>query len=102
MSEQFDFDEVERRSKQAFAEAFLEARLGLPGHATVLNTPKWGPIEGTRDGDVITFKLPDHREFEMRLLSDGAAELTLFGRVVGRLGPVTVEPDDEDDESSSS
>ena len=89
-----DQAEINARWAKAFGEAFIAARTGSPGAPTVLET-RWGLIEGTRDGDKITYLLPDHREYVMQLLPDGAGELTLFGRVVGRLGPVEMEVEAE-------
>ena len=89
-----DQEEINARWAKAFGEAFIAARTGMPGAPTVLET-RWGPLEGTREGDRITFNLPDGREYQMQLLPDGAGELTLFGRVVGRLGPVEMTADSE-------
>lgn len=96
-----EFEDLIRKFGPAFKEGFVAGRLGLPGSPLMLDT-RWGPIEGTKDGDTIRWTFPDHQWVEVRLLADHAMEMYRNDRLVARLGPAEIEPIDEEDESEDS
>lgn len=85
----------------ALQEGFIAGRLGLPGSPLMLDT-QWGPIEGTKDGNTIRWTLPNHEWIEVRLLPGEALEMYRNDRLVARIGPTQIEPDDEEDGSEDS
>jgi len=88
-----EFEDLIRRFAPAFVGGLVAGSAGLPGSAPVIKTKEWGPIEGTRTGNSITWTFPDSSWLEVRLLSDGGMEIYRNDRFAGRLGSVERVPE---------
>lgn len=96
-----EFHDLIAKLEPSFQQAFVGARLGLPGSPLTLET-QWGPIEGVKDGNTIRWTLPNHEWVEVRVLADHAMEMYRNDRLQARLGPAEIEPVDEEGDPQDS